>query len=233
MLQGIRMVRRIIVVEDEPAIADAIDYALRSDGLLVERVSTLAAARAAWQRQPADLIVLDVGLPDGSGFDLCREIRRTSVVPVLFLTARGDEIDRVVGLELGADDYVVKPFSPRELSARVRAILRRTEAHIPATKTMQVGLVIDSAALSATWNGAPLALTRYQYRLLVVLTSHPGRVFSRSQLLDQVWDDPTATVDRGVDSLVKALRAHFKTLDPASNVIHTHRGDGYSWRCDP
>ena len=226
------MTRRIVVVEDEPAIADAIDYALRSNGFVVERVSTLAAARTAVQRQPADLIVLDVGLPDGSGFDLCRELRRTSTVPVLFLTARGDEIDRVVGLELGADDYVVKPFSPRELSARVRAILRRTEPLSPATKTVDTGLLIDAFARSATWHGVPLELTRYQFRLLVVLTSHPGRVFSRSQLLDQVWDDPAATVDRGVDSLVKALRAQFKTIDPASDIIHTHRGDGYSWRCD-
>jgi len=227
------MARRIVVVEDEPAIADAIDYALRSDGFLVERVSTLAAARMALQRQPADLIVLDIGLPDGSGFDLCRELRRASTVPVLFLTARGDEIDRVVGLELGADDYVVKPFSPRELSARVRAILRRSEPTIQIEKLASAGLVIDHASLAASWHGAPLTLTRYQFRLLVVLTSHPGRVFSRSQLLDQVWDDPTATVDRGVDSLVKAVRAHFKTVDPASDVIHTHRGDGYSWRCDP
>jgi two-component system catabolic regulation response regulator CreB len=222
---------RVLVVEDEPAIADAIEYALRSDGLAVERVGTLAAARAALARQPPDLVVLDVGLPDGSGFDLCRELRRASLLPVLFLTARGDEIDRVVGLELGADDYVVKPFSPRELSARVRAILRRAGA--PADRAGRGALAIDEAALSASWKGAHLGLTRYQFRLLAVLAAQPGRVFSRSELLDQVWEDPGATVDRGVDSLVKALRARFKAVDADADVIHTHRGDGYSWRGGP
>ena len=221
------MATRILVIEDEPAIADAIEYALRSEGFAVERVTTLAAGRQALNRHPVALVVLDVGLPDGSGFDFCRELRRTNAVPVLFLTARGDEIDRVVGLELGADDYVVKPFSPRELSARVRAILRRGSSSAAPVS----GLVIDEPALSATWNGRSLDLTRYQFRLLAVLAAHPGRVYGRSELLDLVWDDPSATVDRGVDSLVKALRARFKVIDPTTEVIHTHRGDGYSWRC--
>jgi two-component system, OmpR family, catabolic regulation response regulator CreB len=232
----VAMAQRILLVEDEPAIADAVEYALTSEGLRVIRTATLAAARAAWNND-IDLIVLDVGLPDGNGFDFCRELRQHASVPILFLTARADEVDRVVGLEIGGDDYVVKPFSPRELAARVRAVLRRSGRHLAVdaagpTATSNT-ITIDEASRTATWRGQPLGLTRYQFRLLSVLAAQPGRVYSRSQLLDLVWDDPTATVDRGVDHVVKGLRARLRTIDATSDdPIVTHRGDGYSLRAD-
>lgn len=213
---------RILLVEDEPAIADAVAYALTSEGLQVTAVRTLG--EAARHCAACDLIVLDVGLPDGNGFDFCRDLRTRSAVPVLFLTARTDEVDRVVGLELGGDDYVVKPFSPREVAARVRAILRRSGGKTPTT----AGLQVDEDRRQATWNGQPLDLTPYQFRLLAILAAEPGRVFSRSRLLDLVWDDPAATVDRGVDHLVKGIRACFRDLDPTCDPIRTQRGDGYA-----
>ncbi len=219
---------RILVVEDEPAIADSLVYALTSEGFQVEAVTTLGAARAALTRAAVRLVVLDVGLPDGSGFDFCRELRRSTAVPVLFLTARGGEIDRVVGLELGADDYVVKPFSPREVAARVRAILRRTSPGAAVAADATTPLMIDAERHQATFYGRPLELSRHQFRLLVVLAGAPGRVFSRSQLLDLAWDDPTAAFDRTVDSHIKALRAALRSVHPAVEPITTVRGEGYA-----
>ena len=228
---------RILVVEDEPAIADSLVYALASEGFQVEAVATLGAARAALARAGARLVVLDVGLPDGSGFDFCRELRRASAVPVLFLTARGGEIDRVVGLELGADDYVVKPFSPREVAARVRAILRRSAPAAASAADAASPLAIDAERHQATFYGRPLELSRHQFRLLVVLAGAPGRVFSRSQLLDLAWDDPGAAFDRTVDSHIKALRAALRSVHPAVEPITTVRGEGYalaeSWPAPP
>lgn len=213
---------RILIVEDEPAIADALTYALGSEGLTVIGVRTLGEARSSLVG--VDLIVLDVGLPDGNGFDFCRDLRRNSRIPVLFLTARADEIDRVVGLEIGGDDYVVKPFSPREVAARVRAILRRSS---DAT-VVQQGLVLDEARRQARWRDIDLNLTPYQFRLLAVLAAEPGQVFSRSRLLDLVWDDPTASTDRGVDHLVKGIRARFREVGMTTDPIRTLRGDGYA-----
>jgi two-component system catabolic regulation response regulator CreB len=221
---------RILVVEDEPAIADTIDYVLRTDGCTVVRRATLARARTVVAGM--DLVVLDVGLPDGSGFDFCRDLRRSSTIPVIFLTARADEVDRVVGLEIGADDYLVKPFSPRELSARVRAVLRRSRitAPVPATTS---ALDIDAERRRATWQGRPLDLTRYEFRLLQVLAEHPGRPFSRSQLLDLVWDHPEASFDRTVDTHIKQLRAKLKAIGADDEVIETLRGEGYRLKDAP
>ncbi len=219
---------RILVVEDEPAIADAVEYALSTEGMTVVRAATVQAARP--HLNAADLIVLDVGLPDGSGFDLCREIRTTSNVPVIFLTSRASEVDRVVGLELGADDYVVKPFSPRELSARVRAILRRVAARqLPAGSPGTSTLVLDEARRSATWHGVALDLTRYEFRLLAVLVARPGMVFPRARLLDLVWERPDGPFDRTVDTHIKTLRAKLHSAHAGSDPIRTLRGEGYAW----
>jgi two-component system catabolic regulation response regulator CreB len=217
---------RILVVEDEPAIADAIDYALTTEGLGVVRCATLQAARGALAG--IDLVVLDVNLPDGSGFDFCRELRRGRAPPVIFLTARADEIDRVVGLEIGADDYVVKPFSPRELSARVRAVLRRA-APAAAPAAPAAGLVLDEERRSAAWHGARLDLTRYEFRLLQVLAERPGAVFSRSRLLDLVWQRPDGPFDRTVDTHIKTLRAKLHAACAERDPIRTRRGEGYAW----
>lgn len=221
---------QILVVEDEPTIADAIDYALATEGLTVLRATTLQAARQFLSQ--ANLIVLDVSLPDGSGFDFCRELRATSQLPVIFLTSRASEIDRVVGLELGADDYVVKPFSPRELSARVRAVLRRSTAHqSPADTTTPplTNLLIHDERKQAMWHGVPLDLTRYEFRLLAVLAGRPGMIFPRSRLLDLVWEQPHGPFDRTVDTHVKTLRAKLQSAHAGTDPIKTMRGEGYAW----
>ena len=222
---------RILVVEDENAIADAVLYALRADGLQAEHC---LLGRVALQRLRSEawaVVILDVGLPDVTGFELCRELRSFSQVPVIFLTARGSEIDRVLGLELGADDYVVKPFSPRELVARVHARLRRGgEAPAAADKAWREAgeFAIDATGQRIRYRGTLLSLTRYEYRLLAVLLRRPGAILSREQLMDDVWRDAPDTVDRTVDTHVKTLRAKLRAVAAEADPIQTHRGLGYS-----
>jgi two-component system catabolic regulation response regulator CreB len=225
----------VLLVEDEKAVGETIVYALTTDGCEVRWVTTGAEARAALAAEPVSLVVLDVGLPDVNGFDLCRDIRKQHAVPIVFLTARGEETDRVVGLEIGADDYVTKPFSPRELSARVRAILRRTTAAAPAAAAEPVPslpVVIDEERRRVLYFGRPLDLTRTEYEVLRTLARRPGHVLSRDQLLEQVWVDPGASTDRSVDSHIKALRAKLRAVRPDLEAIETHRGQGYSLRED-
>jgi two-component system catabolic regulation response regulator CreB len=222
---------RVLLVEDEKAVAETIVYALSTDGCDVRWVTTGAEARAALAGGPFAIIVLDVGLPDVNGFDLCREIRAQHALPIVFLTARGEEMDRVVGLEIGADDYVTKPFSPRELSARVRAILRRTAAApSPIPPGTATPFVIDAERKRVQYFGRALDLTRTEYELLCALVRRPGRVFSRDQLMEQVWTDPGASTDRAIDSHVKALRAKLRAVRADIEAIATHRGQGYSLR---
>ena len=224
---------RILVVEDELAIADAVLYALRADGLQVEHSLLGLPALERLRREPFDVVVLDVGLPDLSGFELCRELRTFSQLPVIFLTARDSEIDRVVGLELGADDYVVKPFSPRELVARVRARLRRAAVDAaPVGLRERGGFSHDAAGQRVSFRGQSLALTRYEYQLLACLLARPGAIFSRDQLMDKVWSDAPDTVDRTVDTHIKTLRAKLRLLAPDFDPIRTHRGLGYSLEPD-
>ncbi len=224
------MPQKILVVEDEPAIADNITYALATEGFEVEWCDTGEKARAALSDE-TELIVLDVGLPDCNGFDLCREIRKSSNVPILFLTARGDEIDRVVGLEIGGDDYVVKPFSPRELSARVKAILRRRplENHPEGgAPPPSAAFTVDANRRRISFRGQPLDLSRYEFRILEILVERPGWVFSRDQLMQQAWEEPGFSTDRTVDTHIKTLRAKLREVEPDQNPIRTHRGLGYS-----
>ena len=228
---------RILVIEDEPAIADSLVYALRTEGFAPEWHATGRAGLAAFAREVFDLVILDVGLPDTSGFDLCRELRTHTRVPVLFLMARSGDIDRVVGLELGGDEYVTKPFSPREVTARVRAILRRTHSASASAERMTgekssggVGLKVDVDGKIAFWGGMHLELTRYEFRLLAVLHSRPGRVWSRDELMTRVWEDPGASLDRTVDAHIKTLRSKLRAVAPDADPIQTHRGEGYSLR---
>lgn len=217
----------VLLVEDEDAIADTLAYALRTEGFVTQHVRLLAEARAALSRQSPALIVLDVGLPDGSGFDLCREVRQRSDLPIVMLTARSEEVDRVVGLELGADDYVLKPFSPREVALRVRSILRRTEKSRP-DDTAAHGLTVDEAGQRICWQGAALPLTRLEFLLLRVLLTQPQRIFSRATLLDRVWGQSSESADRTVDTHIKTLRAKLREAHPDAPCIVTHRGLGYS-----
>jgi two-component system catabolic regulation response regulator CreB len=188
-------------------------------------------ALAVLQAQPVTLVVLDVGLPDMSGFDVCREMQKLGAPPVIFLTARSGEVDRIVGLELGADDYLAKPFSPRELTARVRAILRRASGAAAAPAVAASGLWShDVARCRIGYRGRSLELARNEYRLLAALLAAPGRVFSRDQLMTAAWDDPGAALDRTVDAHIKLLRAKLRDVAPEADPIVTHRGLGYSLR---
>ncbi len=219
----------ILIVEDEPSIADNLKISLSREGFETCLCHTISNAREALKSNNFSLIVLDVGLPDGSGFDFCREIRTDNNIPIIMLTARSDEIDRVVGLEIGADDYVTKPFSPRELSARVRAVLRRTCHEIQketSPKTVS-NIHIDEEAFEASINGQALSLAPYEFRLLLVLAGSPGRIFSRLQLLEKAWKEPHAAMERTVDAHIKGLRSKIKKA-AGQDLIVTHRGFGYS-----
>jgi len=231
MLSSLR--QTILVVEDEAAIAETITYALQTEGFVPVWKTTGAAALAVLAEQAVALVVLDVGLPDMSGFDVCRELQRTSRIPVIFLTSRSGEVDKIVGLELGADDYMAKPFSPRELTARVRAVLRRVgqKAAVTTDPTdADPAWRHDAERCRISYRNRALELTRNEYRLLSALIASPGRVFNRDQLMTAAWDDPGASLDRTVDAHVKMLRAKIREIAPDADPIMTHRGLGYSLR---
>lgn len=218
----------ILIVDDEPSIADTLDYALRTEGFETLCVGLGRLALQALHDNDIALVILDVGLPDMNGFDVCRALRRDSDVPVIFLTARADEVDRIVGLELGADDYVAKPFSPREVASRVRAILRRARSPAPAVAE-QPRFRVDVEAARIACDGTWLTLTRYEYGLLRALLERPGRVLSRARLMELVWSDAEESLERTVDAHVKTLRAKLRAIR-GDDPIETHRGLGYSIR---
>ncbi|HPO24773.1 MAG TPA: two-component system response regulator CreB [Arenimonas sp.] len=219
---------RILLVEDEAAIADAAIYALQTEAYEVVHVGLGREALALLQSEKFDVLILDVGLPDQTGFDVCRELRKFSQIPLIFLTARGGEIDRVLGLEIGADDYMVKPFSPRELVARVRVCLRRNAAaEKSGSQAASARFKHDPQGQRIEYMGQILNLTRYEYLLLATLLSRPGAVFSRAKLMQDIWVDALETADRTVDTHIKTLRAKLRTIDVA-DVLQTHRGMGYS-----
>jgi len=220
----------ILIVEDETAIADTIAYALRAEGHAAEHVLLGSAVVQRVRAGGIDLVVLDVGLPDMNGFDVCRALRAVSDVPVIFLTAREAEIDRVLGLELGGDDYMVKPFSPRELVARVRARLRRQSQAAQARWQCIDAFELDREGLRIRYCGHLLELTRYEYGVLEALLARPGAVLSRTQLMDRVWTDTLDSTDRTVDTHIKTLRAKLRVASGSGNdgPIRTHRGLGYS-----
>ena len=222
---------RVLLVEDEPAIADTLVYALGTECFEVTHALTGADALAAAERESFDFAILDIGLPDMTGLDVCRRLRETSSIPVLFLTARDGEVDRILGLELGGDDYVTKPFSPREIVARVRAILRRSQSPPPALPASPGnGKILhhDTSAMRIHCHGEQLDLTAHEYKLLLVLLEKPGRVFTRDQLLDHAWQDPGAVTDRTIDAHIKSIRAKLRLVRVgAEDLIQTRRGLGY------
>lgn len=227
--------QRILLVDDEPAIVAAVRERLEREGLTVQALASGEAALAAVAEQPPDLVLLDVGLPGIDGFEVLRRMRDSSPeVPVILLTARGDEIDRVVGLELGADDYVVKPFSVRELAARARTLLRRS-AEVAALRARIAAappspgsdLQIDPARRRATFRGAALDLRPREFDLLAFLARNPDQVFSRDALLRQVWGQEAYLDARTVDVHIRRLRAHLAAVDPDANLIQTEWGVGY------
>jgi two-component system catabolic regulation response regulator CreB len=217
----------ILLVDDEPAIRESLAFALRRDGFEVEEATTLREARSL--ADAADLVILDLVLPDGSGLPFLRSLRERSDVPVIVLTSRDEETDRVVGLELGADDYVLKPFSPREVAARVRAVLRRASKAAQAEdKPVRAGsLSLDASTRKAAIADRELGLSRTEFNLLALFLRSPGRVFERSQILEAVWGSDVVVGDRTVDVHVKALRRKIEEAGGDPRVLETVRGVGY------
>jgi len=236
MLVLAAMKPKVLVVEDEPSILDNILYALDNEGLDAIGVSTGASAMEHLAGEgDIQLIVLDVGLPDTTGFELCKEIRATSQIPIIFLTARDSELDRIVGLEIGADDYVVKPFSPRELSARVKAVLRRYNAGAaessPSAQSLDpLPFEVDAKRLQIRYFGSAPNFSSTEFRLLRTLCENPGRVFSRAQLMEAAWEEPEAAMERTVDAHIKSIRAKLRAVREDPDPVETHRGLGYSLR---
>ena len=221
--------KRILVVEDESRIARLVRDYLEHAGFEVVAASDGEVALAETRRARPDLVVLDLGLPGRDGLDVARSLRRTSNVPIVMLTARGEETDRVVGLELGADDYVVKPFSPRELVARVRAVLRRTEAAgAGGTEVLRVADVeVDLPRMRVVVGGRPVELTPTEFQLLATMAREPGRVFTRGQLLDAVHGVAFESYERAVDAHVKNLRKKIEPTPGHPRYLLTVHGVGY------
>lgn len=216
----------ILIVEDEPKIATLLEDYLRSHGGY--RCRTESRGDEALQRfreDPADLVLLDLMLPGMDGIEVCKRLRAESDVPIIMITARTEEIDRLLGLELGADDYICKPFSPREVVARVKAVLRRTTS--AGSSTPSAGLEIDRAQFTARWNGQPLDLTAVEFALLEALHSRPGHVMSRERLLDRMYTDYRVVSDRAVDTHIKNLRKKIHAIEPDAQVIESVYGLGY------
>ncbi len=231
-LHGALLSQTIVVLEDDAEIRRLIQYRLESAGYAVRMYPTPGSIVADAERQRPALFLLDIMVPGGSGLDVCRQLRRNATigaVPVIFLTARASEDDRVLGLELGADDYIVKPFAVRELLARVRAVLRRSE--IPGEAALAVltveDLQIDSGSMQVRVRGELITTTTTEFRLLEYLARHPGRVFSRDQLLDAVWGDSRFVTPRSVDVYVRRLREKIEAEPETPRFLKTLRGAGY------
>lgn len=273
--------KNIIVIEDEQSIADTIVHCIEREGYAATWCNRGLEGLERVKSGGYALVVLDVGLPDINGFELCKAIRSFSSVPIIFLTARDDEIDTIVGLEIGGDDYMTKPFSPRELGARIKTVLRRisdnagpsamsgghlapalapdapahTSAHTPGqtpghlpeqasgpmsgpdsekAQTPPAGttLCIDREKMQVLYRGKRLELTRYEFKLLALLAAHPGRVYSREALMQNIWDSDSPSLDRTVDAHIKSLRAKCREIDPERDPVLTHRGTGYALRDD-
>lgn len=224
---------RVLLIEDDPSVRDGLALALRRHGHQVEAAGTGEAGLALQRARPADIVVLDLMLPGMDGFEVCRRIRATGPVPIVMLTARGDDLDVVSGLEAGADDYVVKPVRARVLEARLRAVLRRADTVPgPAGPDRLGALVIDRAALTVAKTGAagertPMTLPPTELRLLLELSAAPGQVFSRQQLLESVWEHDFLGDSRLVDACVQRLRAKIEDLPAKPRYIQTVRGFGY------
>lgn len=222
----------ILIIEDEAAIADTLIHVLTIDGFEAEWVSTGTEGLAILQRQQMDLLILDIGLPDINGFELCKTIREFSDIPIIFLSARSEEIDRVVGLEIGADDYVTKPFSPREMLARVKLRLKPRISRSVNNVTEESALQVSPNAFDFNWQGNSLGLTAIEFKVLKKLFSHPQQVFSREQLLDACGIAFDAGYERNIDSHIKTLRQKIKQQVPDIELVKTKRGFGYFYQAE-
>jgi DNA-binding response OmpR family regulator len=222
---------RLLLIDDDQRLVAMVGDYLRGHGYTVEAAPTLRAARERLRREPVDALVLDLMLPDGDGLDLARELRadvRTRRLPLLMLSARGEPMDRIVGLEIGADDYLSKPFEPRELLARLKALMRRVQPDPAADEVLEFGrLVIDLGARQARLDGRPCELTSHQFELLVVLARSSGRVLSRDQIMDALRGQPLEAFDRSIDVHVSRIRAVIEDDPKVPRRLLTVRGSGY------
>ena len=221
----------ILIVEDETKLASLQADYLQNAGFKTHCLSNGLEVLSWLKENPADLILLDLMLPGCDGLDICRELRRFSAVPIIIITARVEEIDRLLGLELGADDYICKPFSPREMVARVKAVLRRQQAQRIDTLTPTVTLRLDLHSFRVFADGQEVELTTVEFQLLQALYQQPGRIFSRSKLMDLIYQDQRIVSDRTIDSHIKKLRKKLGELLPNQELIHSVYGAGY--RYDP
>ncbi|ACI57839.1 two component transcriptional regulator, winged helix family (plasmid) [Rhizobium leguminosarum bv. trifolii WSM2304] len=224
------MAPRILVVDDEPHIRDVICFALERAGLISTAVRNGTEAMAAFRRGKIDLIILDIGMPDMDGLDVCRQIRKTSGLPILFLSARDEEIDKVLGLEIGGDDYVTKPFSPRELVARVKAILKRSgnEAEPERRRAIFVAgeLSLDRQGRTVMFGDSAISMTVLEFAILDALLSRPDMVFSRERLMEAAYGAGTYVADRTIDSHIRNIRAKFLAAG-GQGIIATVHGIGF------
>lgn len=220
------MNQQILIVEDEPKLAALLVDYLRQAGFHPVCLSNGLEVVPWLKTHPVALMLLDLMLPGRDGMDICREVRSFSPVPIIMVTARIEEIDRLLGLELGADDYICKPYSPREVVARVKAVLRRTSESAASTES---GLVLDAERYLATWNGQDLELTAVEFNLLQILASNQGRLFSRTQLMDRIYPDQRVVSDRTIDSHIKKLRKKLHLASPDQELIHSLYGVGYKF----
>ena len=222
--------KKILILEDEPSIAETLVYAISKEGFEPIVCSTIREAITKIENEFITLSLFDIGLPDGSGLELLKNIRKESALPIILLTARNDEVDRVLGLEFGADDYISKPFSPREVVARIKTVLRRTEPKANENVKSVKNFNIDEHRQIIFYHDKPLQLSRYEYRMLAALIHRPGWVFEREKLMNICWDVPESSMERTVDTHIKTLRSKLKEILPEYDPIITHRGVGYSLR---
>jgi two-component system response regulator BaeR len=219
------MTPRILIVEDEPKLATLLADYLQAAGFATESVADGTLVAGKLRSEPFALLLLDLMLPGKDGLEVCKEVRAFSMVPIIMVTARSEEIDRLLGLELGADDYICKPFSPREVVARVKAVLRRS-----ASAPQSPGLLrLDAERMRAVCAGQELDLTAVEFRILQLLAAHPGRIFSRSQLIDRIYPDRRIVDERTVDSHIKKLRRRLADAAPGVELIHAVYGVGYKF----
>jgi two-component system alkaline phosphatase synthesis response regulator PhoP len=228
---------RIVIIEDEKDIVELVRYNFRKEGFEVESFGRGREGLDFLRRHPVDIVLLDILLPDDDGFNICRRLRgdeRLRGLPVIFLTAKGEEVDRVLGLEIGGDDYVVKPFSPRELVARVKAVLRRQERVTEKREVVEVGGVrLDTRTQEVTVGGRPVQLSALEFKLLYHLASHPRHVFNRDRLLDEVWGRDRFVTPRTVDVHIRRLREKIEPLPNRPQFLQTVRGSGYRFSPQP
>jgi DNA-binding response OmpR family regulator len=220
---------RILIVEDDKTIAMGIEYSLKQEGFQTDVCYDAASAQQALARRTYDLVLLDVALPDGTGYDLCRTIRAQGSTPVIFLTAMDDEVNVVMGLDLGADDYITKPFRVRELMSRIRSVLRRAQPNAVRNNEIRLGsLIIHTAEARVSKNGADIPLTALEYKLLLTLANHAGQVLTRSQILESIWDLAGDFVnDNTLTVYIKRLREKIEDDPQQPQIILTVRGLGY------